>query len=113
MAFHGIEHVGARYAQHRCVVPGGIGDKVVQGLVAGADMPRVDPCGDRLHAFALARQAKSRHVGSHRFTAIGVAECTAQGPQIVLKTSLGGCRKGGHASMVSQEPRQRNKFMTQ
>jgi len=113
MAFHRIEHVIARHAQHRRVVPGGVGDKVVQRLVAGADMPRIDPRGDRLHAFPLAGQAKSRHVDSHRFTAIGVAERPAQRLQIVLKTPLGSCRERRHASMLSQESRRRNRFMTQ
>jgi hypothetical protein len=71
-----------RVAAHRCqesvIIPGRLGDKVVQRLVGRADPERLDPGRHRLDALALARQQKTGGVGPQRCPPVGVAEHRAQ-----------------------------------
>jgi hypothetical protein len=98
-----LEHEVPGGPQHGRVVPGGIGDEVVQRLVTRGHMPWVDACGHRLDALAVTGKAESRHIGSQRLSAIGMTDGLSQGLQVIPKAPLGRSGGGRHAGMMPQD----------
>jgi hypothetical protein len=60
------QHLCAHRRQHRRIVPVRLRNHMMQRLVFGLHMRRVEPRGHRLDALALARQQQAGAVGPRR-----------------------------------------------
>lgn len=66
--------VDSQCLQNSTIVPGGLGDEMMQGLVGGADPVGLDARGHRFDALALPRQHQAGAIGAKRRCTIGVTE---------------------------------------
>jgi hypothetical protein len=87
------QRVAAHRREQGRVVPGRLGDKMVQRLVRRADPERLNPRCHRLDALALARQQEAGGVGAQRLAPVGVAEHRAQELDIAPKTIIPACHR--------------------
>jgi hypothetical protein len=82
------QRVATHHRQQGGIVPAGLGNKVVQGLMRSPDPERSDPGRHRLDALALARQQQTGGIGPQRLAPIRVAEYVPQalsvGPEPLL-----------------------------
>jgi len=69
---HARHHPLGDPAQHLLVRPIGLGHEVMQRLVAGAGVQRINAGGHRLHALALQRQHQPGAIASEPRVSVGV-----------------------------------------
>ena len=67
--------MGAPRREHRRVGPISLRHDVVQRRVRRLHPPRMQACGHRLNALAVARQQQSRTIRMERRGTIGIAKC--------------------------------------
>src|SRR5258708_416805 len=69
MTLHLLQYVVTRYPQDRLVIPRSIGNEVMQRLMAGPNVPRVDTGGHRLRALSLPRPTGAPPIRTQRLAA--------------------------------------------
>lgn len=70
------------------IVPGRNRNEVMQRLVPGTNLTRINPCRNRLNAFAFAWQEQARQIISHRSNAISVIKLFAQQREVAIKSLI-------------------------
>ena len=92
-------------AEHRRILPGGVGDQVMHRLVPCPDVPRVDARGHGLDALALTREAQPGEVGPQRLVPIPVPQRLCQPLHGVTEPSRPSiARFGCHALTMARHP---------
>src|SRR6266851_9044609 len=89
MTLHLLQHVVTRYPQDRLVIPRSIGNEVMQRLMAGPNVPRVDTGGHRLDALSLSGQTEAHQIRTQRLAAVRVPEHGGHALQVVLESAFG------------------------
>jgi hypothetical protein len=84
----GGQHRTPQSSQQRRVIPIGLGYNVMERLVTGLYVSRLDPGRHGLHALASARQQQSRTVGAHRRSPAGMTQHRGDLTQVGCKPRL-------------------------
>src|SRR5206468_7638334 len=83
VTLHLLQYVVTRYPQDRLVIPRSIGNEVMQRLMAGPHVPRVDTGRHRLNALSLPRQTEAHQIRTQRLAPIRVPEHRSDALQVL------------------------------
>ena len=101
------QHLLAHGGEHSRIIPRGLGDEVMQGLVGCLDMPRIEAGGHRLDALALARQQQAGAIAAQRIDPVGVTDLLAKSVYVGLEPDLtsgvGRNRRLDHAGLYGYQ----------
>jgi hypothetical protein len=81
----GRQHLLAHGGEHGRIIPRGLGDEVMQGLVGCLDMPRIEAGGHRLDALALAGQQQAGAIAAQRIDPVGVTDLLGKSAYVSLE----------------------------
>ena len=96
MALQGREHRLAGHAQDGPVVPAGVRDEVMHGLMAGPHMAGINPCGHRLDALPVPRQTQSGDIVSEGTMPILMTQGGGETLHVRTEPLGAGAREVGH-----------------
>jgi hypothetical protein len=82
------QHLLAHCREHSRIIPRGLGDEVMQGLVSCLDMPRIEAGGHRFDALALARQQQASAIAAQRIDPVGVTDLLGKSTYVSLEPDL-------------------------
>jgi len=86
----GGQGVMTNRAQERTITPGYDGDEVIQRLMFGAEVIRINPRCNRLNTFSLALQEQPYKIISKGLDVISVIKLVAQKRKVIFKPLFAG-----------------------
>ena len=108
------QHLLANGGEHGRIIPRGLGDEVMQGLVGCLDMPRIEARRHRLDALALAGQQQAGAIAAQRINPVGVADHLGKSAYVSLEPDLtpgiGRNRRLDHAVLYGCQLGSYNRF---
>jgi hypothetical protein len=82
------QHLLAHGGEHSRIIPRGLGDEVMQGLVGCLNMPRIEAGGHRFYALALARQQQAGAIAAQRINPVCVTDLLGKSVYVSLEPDL-------------------------